>query len=524
MMVERCWLALAAVVLLGAPPGGQAATDSISFTEPARIEHESLDAHASWIGVVIPAHAAANGTLSLDGGGAGVVKRMALFHGEYGWLPHPTFFSPLPERQATPPRAQSATLSVGDGDGSLWFQAERLDFGADSGISMLSSSDVPCMTALAPADGGHGWSWKFAGTACIDEASAFLTSDGAGTWVRVRAQGITALGMHNVTVTCDRGDCIEGGGFYRIGTPQGAPGSTFVDEYQYSHYKGLNASIDMVVPATWLAVGGSSMDLQFAGSARLAKASPSSCQDHCWMDGDGTAAVEGKLLLSGLRPASNGRLEAQLSGDIMAARLDQVPVASFSATDAIAVTGSLALLLGALKLGAALLTRRSDPLKHPNRRRLYEAVKEHPGATFRELVRRTEIPTGTARHHLQVLAQANLISIRQHKETLRHFDNHGRFDDSWRAVTLLREPELRMLCAWLAEHPGVHQRGIMEASTQWGWSRSTTQHRLRRLEAEGLVTVVAQGRLKCYSVAAQVATLAQSMPARASADAPAVAG
>ncbi len=499
---------------------GQTTTDIISFTEPARIEHSSIGVNATWLGVIIPPNIAPHGNLVLDGEGAGVVKHLAVFHGEYGWLPIPTVFAPGPQRAAITPAAQVAALSVGDRTGSLWFQAQSLEVSVASGISLLSSSDFPCMTQVAPADADHGWSSQFAGTACIDEPSALLSSTAANdTWVQITASGIFEFGMHNVTVTCEREMCIEGGGFERTAPPPGVPGSIAFDEYTYSHYSGVNASMEMVIPAAWLVVGGSSMDVRFDGTARLAKASPASCHEHCWMDGDGTAALQGRLVLSDLQQAPGGRLQAALSGDVTAAKLDQVPVASFSASDAIAATGGIALILGALKLGAALLTRRSDPLKHPNRRRLYEAVQEHPGATFRELVRRTEIPTGTARHHLQVLARANVISIRPHRETLRHFDNHGQFDTSWRVVTILREPELRLLSEWLAGNPGMHQRGIMEESARWGWSRSTTQHRLRRLEAEGMVTVTPRGRLKCYSVPPQVASAAEALLRNAAGDA-----
>ncbi len=509
MKAARCWplaAALAVASALVAP--ADAATDTISFAEPARLQHEQLAANGTWFGVMIPAGSTVEGHLALDGNGSGSVKRDLVFHGEAGWAPVPTLYTFEPDEDAPEAAPQNVSLQATQGTASLWFEARHADIATGTGTSLLAAHELPCMTALAGDDAAGGLSRQFSGTACIHMPSAYLVGSGnIVTWVQVRAVGVSSLGLHNMTVVCDIAQCIHGGGFERMGTPSALPGSAWIDRYQYAEYAGVNATLDMVFPAAWLAVGGPSLDVGFTGTARLAQAAPTNCEHHCWMDGDGTAALQGTILLSKVQPAPGGRLSAQLSGEIASARLDEAPVVSFALVDAVAVTGAIAVLLGMLKLGAALLTRRSNPLKHPNRRSLYEAVQAHPGATFRELVRRTGIPTGTARHHLQVLAQANVISIRPHKETLRHFDNHGQFDDSWQVVTLLREPDLRALCEWLADNPGVHQRGIMEASTQWGWSRSTTQHRLRRLEAENLVTMTPRGRFKCYSLSPATSAL-----------------
>jgi DNA-binding transcriptional ArsR family regulator len=157
-----------------------------------------------------------------------------------------------------------------------------------------------------------------------------------------------------------------------------------------------------------------------------------------------------------------------------------------------------------VKAIAALVTAHGikQPLANPRRKALLDEIVQHPGATFRELVRRSSIPAGTARHHLTILKRSGLIVEHGHKATRRFFENHGKFDLSWQQVVALREPELKELHAWLVARPGWHsQKEVIAGMSVLGWSRSTTQHRLARLVAHGAVSLRLQGRLKMYSPA-----------------------
>lgn len=137
--------------------------------------------------------------------------------------------------------------------------------------------------------------------------------------------------------------------------------------------------------------------------------------------------------------------------------------------------------------------------ENPRRRLLLQTIRAHPGATFRELVRSTGLAGGTARHHLTVLRRQGHIVERRHRSTLRFFVA-GTHNDDWEAVVLLRQAGLARLHGWLQEHPGVIQKDALEVAAEWGWSRSTTQHRLQRLVDAGLLEAVPQGRRKMYRV------------------------
>ena len=163
------------------------------------------------------------------------------------------------------------------------------------------------------------------------------------------------------------------------------------------------------------------------------------------------------------------------------------------------VTGQWTLLFGMFftKLG------KEEALEHPRRKVIFEYIRQHPGANFREVARNTGIASGTVRHHLNVLERSGQIVEHPHGSTVRLFENHGKFNDNWSDVVLLREPALGVVHAWLKANPASPQKAVLEAMEAHGWSRSTTQHRLARLVNGGLATIRLQGRLKIYSTAIQ---------------------
>ncbi len=255
--------------------------------------------------------------------------------------------------------------------------------------------------------------------------------------------------------------------------------------------------------ATGVAMISGEARIAIQGTARLPAASGRPCpESHCELDADQTLMIRGNFSLDDLAPSgSNHRMAAQLNGDVLAIQVDNEFFSMNTAIKGGVAVGILAVVVGATKIlvGVLQTSTRRDVRDHPNRRLLYDYILAHPGATFRELLRGTGIPAGTARHHLAVLRSGKMIQEHGHKATLRYFENHGRFDSSWNSVVLLREPELKRLHAWLMGNPGAMQGAVVEAAGAWGWSRSTTQHRLSRLVDEGLVDVRFQGRRNLYT-------------------------
>lgn len=217
--------------------------------------------------------------------------------------------------------------------------------------------------------------------------------------------------------------------------------------------------------------------------------------------------IEGPAVFLNIKPTDSSTYGATATWHEQNIRIDgegHTPISgSAIAASSLGLLATVLLAIKAFPTAAALLTRLppEKALENANRKALYAYILDHPGATFREVLRGTGIPAGTARHHLSVLCRSNMIVEHGHRSTLRFFENHGRFDATWQSIVLLREHPLSKVYQWLKDHPGSIQRELLEhAEAKWQWSRSTTQHRLARLIDGGLVDVQHMGRRKMYEV------------------------
>jgi predicted transcriptional regulator len=241
------------------------------------------------------------------------------------------------------------------------------------------------------------------------------------------------------------------------------------------------------------------------GVIRLPQASTNPGCTSCNWPSNHTLLAEGRIQLTEVKQSPGRSLQASFGGDLRALQLDERPMAfatlfGIESAAAVSIVAGLAIFKF---LASAFFTKlKGDPLEHPRRRRIFDYIKDHPGATFREVARGVEIATGTTRHHLTVLKRNGVIMERPHGSTTRFFENHGKFDASWTSVVLLREPPLKLLHEWLSANPEVPQKDVLEAMAVHGWSRSTTQHRLQRLVEGGMAELRLQGRLKIYKASA----------------------
>jgi DNA-binding transcriptional ArsR family regulator len=254
-------------------------------------------------------------------------------------------------------------------------------------------------------------------------------------------------------------------------------------------------------------VGGANLDVVVDGWVRLpigGDSTPCSCGD--W-DGK-TLGATGQIRLANLRYSDDRHLGAELSGEFASARLNEQPLdvawlnsVQLTAGVAAAAIGLVVLAKLAKLLPSGFFTRqtRAAPLDNPRRKAIHDAVLAHPGISFRGLVRLTGQAIGTTQHHLAVLGRSGLIAKRRHGFTLRFFENHGRHDNVWRELATLQDPHLGALHEWLCLQPELPQQIILDAmQRRHHWPRSTTQHRLSRLEQGGLVQLRVAGRRRYY--------------------------
>ncbi len=275
-----------------------------------------------------------------------------------------------------------------------------------------------------------------------------------------------------------------------------------VTKYRFARLSGHDLAVSITGNARAIAVEGSPWNLSAEGHIRLPLAHGPVCPDACFDAGGRSIMIQGamrfvNLSTSGDRPSS---LQADMAGTWLSVRTDETE-AWATASDTVVATATLVGLALLVKFaGFVLRVMGRDPLRHPKRASVAEYIREHPGATFRELLRGTGIASGTVRHHVAVLRQHGVIEEYRHLETLRYFERGSSESARWKDIVHLREPELARLHEWLTGVGPSFQKDILAASAAWGWSRSTTQHRLKRLVAGGLISVTDQGRLRRYTV------------------------
>jgi hypothetical protein len=361
-----------------------------------------------------------------------------------------------------------------------------------------------------PADVVRTEAYADAGAAA-DSAGLALAADG-GFPFTLEARGVRRAEWYNATVACPGSPCPDAPGYSAHGAgPAGA--SVRVEERNYTALVTSGGSAAGSGRAMAAAVGGGRIDVAVAGGLRLPEARLDPCPDPCAPGG--TLRAEGNVTLAGLQAeaggggggaggaggadgvggAGGGRMHARLGGSVGRAAVDEAAVPDLLGAGLVAGGAAVGLLV-ALKVAFALFLRRKPaaPAEHPRRDELQRLVVAEPGLSFRQLQRRLGWANGVTRHHLDHLVRAGRLAQRRHGQTVRYFENHGRYDGNWQEVVAWRDPDTRWLAQWLAARPGAHQsRVVQAAAAERGWSRGATQRRLRSLVQAGLVRTAAQG-------------------------------
>lgn len=309
------------------------------------------------------------------------------------------------------------------------------------------------------------------------------------------------------------GSLVQADGSHRLragrepiaATPTGLSG----DYLTYIRIVARNVSLNSTQGFEARAAFATNPTINWTGDAYLPRGTASEMPSGASVDEAGALVLRGNFTLQDF--ASDGeRMQANIGGD-PELWLDGAPVqvaqqASIVQAAAVSLVALAIGIVAKYAYGAALFTRlpADEALKHPRRQALAAYIEDNPGATFRELVREVGVPAGTCRHHLSVLQRADVIVEHRHRATVRFFENHGKYDSTWETVVMLREDDLAKVHGFIEGNPGAMQKAILQhASEQWGWSRSTTQHRLQRLVDAGVVTIREIGRRKEYSVPQQ---------------------
>jgi hypothetical protein len=402
-----------------------------------------------------------------------------------------------------PPGMHLAAAFPEGGWGSLFIEADAIRVHADAAHATLrqAAAGSPAVLQLPPGAVPAGTLQPTSPDVPAASASFGLGDAPQGTAFWLEASGVRRLEWYNATVSCSSAACPDAPAYQPHALP--LRGGDRAEVRNYTELATWGGHATASGHALLAAVGGGHLDGTLDGSLRLPGAHLGACAPDCPGTEGGTLRAEGNLTLSGLepQPGHGDRLRGQLGGTVLHTMLDESERPDLLRVSAVAGGAALGLALLA-KLLAALLWRRQRqaPKDHPRRQALQQIVAREPGLTFRQLQRRAGWGNGVTRHHLDHLVQASRIVARPYRNTVRYFENHGRYDAGWQQVVQWRDEEQRWLRDWLAQRPGgVGQAEVVRvASAARGWSRSATQRRLKALVDAGLVRAETRGRAQVY--------------------------
>ncbi|MCA1810545.1 MAG: helix-turn-helix domain-containing protein [Halobacteriales archaeon] len=498
-MQATCLLALLLVGLL-AIPAAEAASVPLGFRAPAQFGNTGNATGLEWALLLFHGSTA---SLELDAHTESAVNHTSLF---YGFMlankTGATDLHPLPDRAASVAEHLKARLAFPlRGWSSLYLEADRIRLDhTDAEGSLLpldAGESIGKLVPTAPSFSYHGTARQ----AAQDNAAFNLQGKQAFAFT-LHATGLRRAEWSNAETHCETG-CPDGARTQPIGSQPTLGTYATTLRVSFMDVATTDGAVSGAGTAWLAAAGGRSVDLNESGSIRLPLAYRNA-ECECADPGNRTLFLQGNVTLANLHPAGGDYLAADVSGSLDLARLDEtlVPPALFGASRAVVAAGASALAGAAVLLGW-LFSRVLEPrkaLRHPKRRRIYEAVQAHPGVGPKALVHLTGLPRGTIRNHLKTLERVGLVVINRHARQTHYFENHGRYSNSWRSMAAARDGELRRLLDWLRNHPDSAQGDVVQQAHGWGLSRSAVQRRLDRLVAWNLLAVQRQGQVRRYRV------------------------
>ena len=131
------------------------------------------------------------------------------------------------------------------------------------------------------------------------------------------------------------------------------------------------------------------------------------------------------------------------------------------------------------------------------RKHIYETIRIYPGIHSRAIERKTQLATGTVKHHLQYLKKHDLIREQQSQHHLRYFPTNVRQEDQ-KLLSLLRNTSLRRILLYILTHKHTNQQAIAAFIKL---SPQTTSWHLKKLLQEKIITQTKHGREVQYTLA-----------------------
>jgi predicted transcriptional regulator len=132
------------------------------------------------------------------------------------------------------------------------------------------------------------------------------------------------------------------------------------------------------------------------------------------------------------------------------------------------------------------------------RERILAELRLQPGLGFRELVRRTGMPSGSLHHHANILARRGALWRKTSGPRLLHFPGQPPNEESARRAIVASLRGLDAAIATLLSSSPMNQIQVLQAFRDV--PESTVQHHLYSLTRRGLLSTHRIGRYVRYSL------------------------
>ena len=131
------------------------------------------------------------------------------------------------------------------------------------------------------------------------------------------------------------------------------------------------------------------------------------------------------------------------------------------------------------------------------RKRVYDLVVQNPGVHLREIERRTNLPLGVVRYHLDRLQREELIYPQEDRYFKRFYPRNRLPNVPSETFAVLRQESLRRIVLHLLNNAGCTHQALMNAL---GLPASTLSTYLSILVAKNVVKRERRGKENLYSV------------------------
>ena len=130
------------------------------------------------------------------------------------------------------------------------------------------------------------------------------------------------------------------------------------------------------------------------------------------------------------------------------------------------------------------------------RKKIYEVVRKYAGSHFREIERKSQLPTGSVKYHLSYLKKHGLVKEERDGNNVRYFPKDFKPENK-KILGLLRQKSVRDITLFILTNDNCNHEDIVKTVHI---SPSTVSWHLKKLEENNIVDSKKEGRKTYYTL------------------------